>query len=189
MTTDSATHTLSGTSMASPHVAGAAAMILSANPTFTAQQVRDAMIANATPGKVVNPGAGSPNQLLFVGAGGPPPVCAPVTNGTNVAIPDTDVWVTSTITMSGCTGNASATSTVNVQILHLNRGDLAIQLQAPDGTRYQLKRRTNDAGDNLNATYTVDLSSEVANGTWTLRVRDRRANGIAGTLDTWTLDV
>ena len=74
-----------------------------------------------------------------------------------------------------------------MHILHLNRGDLAIQLQAPDGTRYQLKRRTNDSGDNLDVTYTVNLSSEVANGTWTLRVRDRRANGIAGTLASWTL--
>ncbi len=188
ITNDSATNTISGTSMASPHVAGAAALILGANPGFTAQQVRDAMVAAATPSKVVNPGTGSPNLLLFVGAGGPPPTCVPVTNGTNVTIPDNDTWVTSTVTISGCTGNASASSTVNVQILHLNRGDLAIQLQAPDGTRYQLKTRSNDTGDNLNATYTVNLSSEVANGTWTLRVRDRRANGIAGTLDTWTLD-
>ncbi|GIH04456.1 serine protease [Rhizocola hellebori] len=186
---DTATNTISGTSMASPHVAGAAALILGANPTFTAQQVRDAMVAAATPAKVINPGAGSPNLLLFVGAGGPPPTCTPVTNGTDVAIPDNNVWVTSSITISSCPGNAKAASTVEVHIAHLNRGDLAIQLQAPDGTRYQLKSRSNDTGDNLDTTYTVNLSSEVANGTWILRVRDRRANGIAGTLTSWTLGV
>jgi subtilisin family serine protease len=186
---DTATNTISGTSMASPHVAGVAALILGDNPTFTPQQVRDAMVNNSTPNKVTNPGTGSPNRLLFVGAGGPPPTCLPVTNGTDVAIPDTDTWVSSAVTVTGCTGNAKATSTVEVHISHLNRGDLAIRLVAPDGTNYQLKRRTNDSGDNLDVVYTVNLSSEVANGTWTLQVRDRRSNGIAGTLTSWTLTV
>jgi subtilisin family serine protease len=189
ITNDSATNTISGTSMASPHVAGVAALILGDNPGFTGQQVRDAIVNNSTPNKVLNPGTGSPNRLLFVGAGGPPPVCSPVTNGTDVAIPDTDAWVTSSVTVTGCPGNAKTASTVAVTILHLNRGDVVIQLQAPDGTRYVLKRRSSDTGDNINATYTVNLSSEVANGTWILRVRDRRANGIAGTLDSWTLTV
>jgi subtilisin family serine protease len=68
-TDDSATNTISGTSMATPHVAGAAALILSANPTATPQAVRDQMVANGTPDHVGNPGAGSPNVLLFVGEG------------------------------------------------------------------------------------------------------------------------
>ncbi|WP_246002405.1 proprotein convertase P-domain-containing protein [Allorhizocola rhizosphaerae] len=41
----------------------------------------------------------------------------------------------------------------------------------------------------MHATHTANLGSEVANGTWIVRVRDRRANGIAGTLDSWTLTV
>jgi subtilisin family serine protease len=188
ITSDNATNTISVTSMASPHAAGAAALILGTNPGFTPQQVRDAMVATATPGVVGNPGVGSPNLLLFVAGDIPPPTCTG-TNDTNVAIPDNDVEVFSSITISGCPGNARATSTVEVHILHLNRGDLVIRLLAPDGSQYQLKRRTNDSGDDLHVTYTVNLSSEVANGTWRLGVRDRRGNGIGGTLDSWTLSL
>ncbi len=65
-TSNSATNTISGTSMATPHVAGAAALVLAAHPTFTAQQVRDNLVASATTGVVTNPGAQSPNRLLFV---------------------------------------------------------------------------------------------------------------------------
>jgi subtilisin family serine protease len=64
--TDTSTNTISGTSMASPHVAGAAALVLSTNPSWSPQQVRDYLVNNATTGVVTNPGAGSPNRLLFV---------------------------------------------------------------------------------------------------------------------------
>jgi subtilisin family serine protease len=63
---DTARATLSGTSMATPHVTGAAALVLAQHPGFTPQQVRDALVTAATPNKVKNPGAGSPNALLFV---------------------------------------------------------------------------------------------------------------------------
>jgi subtilisin family serine protease len=71
-TNDTATNTISGTSMATPHVAGAAALVASANPSWTPQQVRDFLVNNATNGVVVNPGTGSPNKLLFVVNGTPP---------------------------------------------------------------------------------------------------------------------
>ncbi|EYF01833.1 S8 family peptidase [Chondromyces apiculatus] len=67
-TGNTASKVLSGTSMASPHVAGAAARVLSSSPTATSQEVRDALVANATPDRVRNPGSGSPNLLLYVGA-------------------------------------------------------------------------------------------------------------------------
>ncbi|GLW35562.1 S8 family peptidase [Actinoplanes regularis] len=58
---------MSGTSMASPHVAGAAALVLRAHPDWTPQQVRDDLVANAGSGLVRSPAAGSPNKMLFTG--------------------------------------------------------------------------------------------------------------------------
>ncbi|WP_249997870.1 S8 family peptidase [Actinoplanes sp. M2I2] len=63
---NTATSSISGTSMASPHVAGAAALVLSRNTGYSPAQVRDSLVNSATTGVVTNPGTGSPNRLLFV---------------------------------------------------------------------------------------------------------------------------
>jgi hypothetical protein len=64
---------------------------------------------------------------------------------------------------------------------------LIIDLVAPDGTAYRLKNQSFfDGADNVNTTYTANLSSEAANGTWLLRVRDVYA-GDTGYINTWTL--
>ena len=65
-TSTTATNTISGTSMASPHVAGAAALVLGASPSSTPAQVRDTLVGNATPNVVTSAGTGSPNRLLYV---------------------------------------------------------------------------------------------------------------------------
>lgn len=62
---DTATATLSGTSMASPHVAGVAALYRQANPGASSTTVRNAIVNNATTNVVTNPGTGSPNRLLY----------------------------------------------------------------------------------------------------------------------------
>jgi subtilisin family serine protease len=59
------TAVMSGTSMASPHVAGAAALVLGAHPTWTPKQVRESLVANATGNVVTSAGTGSPNKLLY----------------------------------------------------------------------------------------------------------------------------
>jgi subtilisin family serine protease len=291
-TSDSATNTISGTSMASPHVAGAAALVLSANASWTPQQVRDYLVSNSTPDVISNVGTGTPNQLLYVvNSSTPPPTndfsvsVSPTsgsvtagssatatvstattngsaqsvslsasglpsgatasfspaavtsggsstltistsastpagtytvtvtgtaasgtrsatysltvtggsgggcsgTNGTDVSIPDSGSAVTSSITISGCNRNAASSSTVAVNIVHTYRGDLVIDLLAPDGSSYRLKNSSIfDGTDNVNTTYTVNLSSEAANGTWRLQVRDVYG-GDTGYINTWTL--
>lgn len=62
---DTATDTISGTSMATPHVAGVAAVYLEANPDADPAAVSEALVSNATPDVVGDPGTGSPNLLLY----------------------------------------------------------------------------------------------------------------------------
>ncbi|MEE1761105.1 MULTISPECIES: S8 family peptidase [unclassified Streptomyces] len=65
-TSDTATNTISGTSMATPHVAGAAAVYLAGHTSATPAQVASALTAGAVTGKVTSPGTGSPNRLLQI---------------------------------------------------------------------------------------------------------------------------
>ncbi|MFK4122625.1 M4 family metallopeptidase [Streptomyces longwoodensis] len=108
-------------------------------------------------------------------------------NTADVSIPDNGAAVTSSITVSGRTGNAPSTLQVAVDIVHTWRGDLVVDLVAPDGTAYRLKSfSSSDSADNVQATYTVDASSEVANGTWALRVQDQAAQD-TGYINAWSL--
>lgn len=65
-TSDTATNTISGTSMATPHVAGAAAVYLAGHTSATPAQVASALTAGAVTGRVTSPGTGSPNRLLQI---------------------------------------------------------------------------------------------------------------------------
>jgi len=65
-TSDTATNTISGTSMATPHVVGVVARYLQNNKSATPAQVASALTSGATTGKVTSAGSGSPNRLLFL---------------------------------------------------------------------------------------------------------------------------
>jgi secreted trypsin-like serine protease len=116
------------------------------------------------------------------------PRCEPVTNATGIAIPDAGAAVTSALDVV-CDGNASNQAKVEVNITHPYRGDLVVDLVAPDGTTFRLKSaKGDDSADNVNALYTVNAAGETATGTWQLRVRDI-FSGDVGTLKNWKLTV
>ncbi|MGA5041199.1 M4 family metallopeptidase [Streptomyces capoamus] len=108
-------------------------------------------------------------------------------NTTPVSVPDNGPAVTSAITVSGRTGNAPGNLQVSVDITHTWRGDLVIDLVGPSGTAYRLKNfSSSDSADDVNETYTVNASTESANGTWKLRVQDQ-ATYDTGTINSWKL--
>ncbi|MFE7620415.1 S8 family peptidase [Streptomyces sp. NPDC057496] len=186
-TGDSATNTISGTSMASPHVAGAAALYLADHPSESPAQVSAGLVAAASSGVVTSPGTGSPNRLLNVGGGSTtPPGGDKFENKTSYTISD-KATATSPITVSGVTGKAPASLSVAVDISHTYIGDLTIDLVAPDGSVYNLKAGgEGGSADDVKKTYTVDASSETANGTWKLRVQDSWY-GDTGKINAWSL--
>ncbi|MFP8885981.1 M4 family metallopeptidase [Streptomyces mangrovi] len=100
------------------------------------------------------------------------------------AIPDPGT-VESPITVNR-SGNAPGDLKVDVDIVHTYRGDLVIDLVAPDGSTYRLKNSGWDSGDDVRASYTVDASSETASGTWKLRVRDVYRTD-SGYINSWKL--
>ncbi|GAA2786671.1 M28 family metallopeptidase [Streptomyces showdoensis] len=102
-----------------------------------------------------------------------PPTGTVFENTADVSVPDNGAAVTSSVTVSGVTGNAPTNLAVGVNIVHTYIGDLVVDLIAPDGSVYNLHNRTGGSADNINQTYTVNASSEVANGVWKLRVQDK----------------
>ncbi|MET9801278.1 M4 family metallopeptidase [Streptomyces sp. NPDC006368] len=108
--------------------------------------------------------------------GGDPGTGKVFENTADVSIPDNGAAVTSAVSVTGIAGNAPSALKVDVDIVHTWRGDLVVDLVAPDGSVYNLKPySSSDSADNVKATYTVNASSEVANGSWKLRVQDKAA--------------
>ena len=81
-TSDTATNTISGTSMATPHVVGVAALYLQSNPGASAATVRNALVNNATANVVTSAGTGSPNLLLYSIFGAASPSATPTRTST-----------------------------------------------------------------------------------------------------------
>ncbi|MET9615550.1 S8 family peptidase [Kitasatospora indigofera] len=186
-----------GTSMASPHVTGVAALLASADPAATPADLRAKLASQATDTACPSDsrctgttaanaffGEGQVDALKAVGA--TPPPGKYFENLTDVTVAD-NATVESPISVTGVSGNAPATLKVGVDIKHTYRGDLVVSLVAPGGTVYLLEDFTDsDSADNVIKTYTVNASAEAANGTWKLRVRDI-ASQDTGRIDAWNL--
>lgn len=94
--------------------------------------------------------------------------------------------VESPISVSGRSGNAPSATPVAIDIRHTYKGDLKVDLVAPDGSAYTLHNRSGGSADNIIGTATVDLSSEAINGTWELRVNDAYS-GDTGYINSWSI--
>ncbi|MEV5311293.1 S8 family serine peptidase [Streptomyces sp. NPDC052610] len=182
-----------GTSMATPHIAGLAALMESANPALTPAQIESAIKSNARPLPGACSGgcgaglADATKTVQAVSGSGGSTGGATFTSTTAVSIPDAGSAIESPITVSGRSGNAPSALQVGVDITHTYRGDLVLDLVAPDGSTYRLKSSSSsDSADNVVTTYTVNASAEAANGTWKLRVQDVAAQD-TGRLNSWKL--
>lgn len=139
--------------MAAPHVAGVAALYLSANPTATPQQVRDALVNNGTTGVVGSPGTGSPNVLLYSGFIGAPPA--------DTTPPSTSITAPAGgSTLSG-TSTISANASDNVGV-----------------TKVEFYAGTTLLGSDTTAPYNLDWNTAtVANGSYSLTTKAFDAAG------------
>ena len=160
---DTATNTISGTSMASPHVAGSAALYLSTHPAATPAQVELVLEAQATVDAIADPGAGTPNLLAytaFIGGGGDqtPPAAS-------ITAPANGAQVSGAVTIE-----ASASDNVGIVrvVFYANGVMISSDTSAPYSTvwnttggwngTYTLKARAFDSAGNVGDSAPVSVT-------------------------------
>ncbi|MEW2332577.1 S8 family peptidase, partial [Micromonospora chersina] len=162
-TGSTATNTISGTSMASPHVAGAAALVLSANPSWTPQQVRDSLVNNATPNVVTNVGTGTPNRLLYVVNGTTPP-------------PTNDFSVSVSPTSGSTAPGGSVTATVATATTNGSAQSVSLAASGlPSGATASFNPATVTSGGSSSLTITTSASTPA--GTYAVTISGTAASG------------
>ncbi len=187
-TSNTATNTISGTSMASPNAAGAAALYLAANPTASPAAVQGALVANATPNVITNPGTrlaepAAVHRYREHAAADRHHVHQRHRRRRPGRRRGGDLGDHGRRDGRQRPGRAAGRGE---HPAHLPR-DLVVDLVAPDGSTYRLKNSSStDSADNVTGTLTVNASSEVANGIWRLRVQEVfRAD--TGFVNSWRL--
>lgn len=206
-TSATATNTISGTSMAAPHVAGAAALYLSTNGTATPAQVATALVSDATAGAVTGLQTGTANLLLYtgsIGSGGPPPpppppptppaaptsLAATASGSAQINLVWTDNAGDETgFSVERCQGAGCTTfvqlATVGASVTDFSNTGLAA------GTSYSYQVRASNAGGysdysnvaSATTAATPPNSAPVARYTWSCNDRNCSFNGSSSTDD------
>lgn len=150
---NTSTRTASGTSMAAPHVAGAAALILANNPTYTPAQVTQALLDNATPGVVTDPGIGSPNRLLHV----------------NSTVPANDFTLTATPASGTVTPGGSVSTTITGTVTRGVAQPVSLAVSGlPEGVTATFQPAS--ISSNGSTTLTVSTAATMLAGSYTISV-------------------
>ena len=156
----SSSATWSGTSMASPHVAGAAAILWSLHPEWTASEVSSSLITTANPNTVQNAGSGSPTSLLYISPSVTAP-SAPTINSVTGSAAQLTVAFTKPVSNGGAritnyeyssdngsTWKAFSPATTSTPVMITERSDTTSALV--NGTTYEVMvRAVNSAGSGV----------------------------------------
>jgi len=164
-----ATNSISGTSMASPHVAGVAAVLLGTNPTSTPAEIAAKLRASATPSLVTSAGTGSPNYLLYLDPAGstivtPPPAPAPTAPAApTIGLASANRGRSATVRWTqGSNGGSAITSQVVTAYLN---GSITVS------------KTVTISGSTATS---VTVSGLTAGGSYTFKVQARNAIGSSG---------
>ena len=167
-TSNSATNTISGTSMASPHVAGAAALYLQSDPTASPSDVENALVAAAGVNKVSDARSGSPNLLVNTNFDGTPPPPPP---------PPGDTDLDNGETVSGLSGSQGSWKYYTVQIPS-GASDLSVAISGGSGDADLYLRQGSqptttiyDCRPYLNGNNESCTEANPGSGTWHIGIR------------------
>ncbi len=188
-TSGTATNTISGTSMASPHVAGALALYLQANPTASPATATNALVSNATLNKVTSAGSGSPNRLLYsIFGGSPPGDTTPPT--TSITSPANGATVSGTTTVSATASDDVGVSRVELFVDGSPAGTdtsspyaIAWNTTTASNGGHSLQTKAYDAAGNVGSSVTVSVTVSNATSGGELIVN----GGFEGSAASWTL--
>lgn len=154
-TSDIATNTISGTSMASPHVAGVAALYLAGDPTAAPVTVHAALVNNASLNKLTGVGTGSPNRLLYSRFGAPP-----VDSPPSASFTFSCVLLTCTFDGSGSTDNNGINSYAwNFGDSQTGSGATVSHIYASGGTFTVVLTVTDTVGQTDNESHSVTVTA------------------------------
>lgn len=160
----SAVTTISGTSMASPHVAGVVAALLGQNPSATPAQIAALLQSSATTNKVSSAGIGSPNLLLHLEGATTPIIENPPTE---TSVPDAPIiGVATALTKKRATVTWSASSSGSSPIL-----SYTVNAYRNGGATISLTQNVSAA------TFSATFSGLVTGSSYTFRVQAKNAVG------------